>query len=222
MIKYIIGDIHKVITKIEDNSIDFIYTNPPYGITEKKWDTPLDWDQLWFHMWRVSKPNGIIAIHSSMPFTYTLLNSQKPKYHYIWKKNKITGFLSSKYQPLRITEEIFIFYKSTGTYNPQMIGNELIKKSKISKNPYYGNRIGTKKEEYQIGRFPTNFLEYPTEIRGDKTIPKKMVEFFIKTYSNENDTILDMTCHNKVVGNIAKELNRNYIGVDIDGTYIND
>ena len=82
MIKYITGDIHDVIKDIEDNSIDFLYTNPPFGITEAKWDKPLDWDNLWIEIWRVMKPKGIVALHCSMPFTYTLIKSQRPKYHY--------------------------------------------------------------------------------------------------------------------------------------------
>jgi len=213
---YIIGDIHNIIKDLETDSIDFIYTNPPYGITKKEWDKPLDWKNLWFDIWRVLKPNGIIAIHASMPFTYDLLETQRPKYHYIWKKNNSTGFFRAKLQPLRITEEIFIFYKQKHTYNPQMIGNELRKKTKIMPNSYYGNRVGTFKDEIQIGKYPTNFLDFKMEIRGGKTIPKKMVEFFIKTYTNENDTILDMTCHNKFVGDIALQLKRQYIGVDID------
>jgi len=214
---YIIGDIHNIIKELEDNSIDFIYTNPPYGTTEKEWDKPLDWENLWSDMWRVLKPDGVIALHASIPFTYTLLETQRPKYHYIWKKNNSTGFFRAKLAPLRTTEEIFIYYKNKHTYNPQMIGNQIIKKrKKFSKNSYYGSRVGTFKEEIQIGKYPTNFLDFKIEVRGGKTIPKKMVEFFIKTYSNENDTILDMTCCNKFVGNIATELKRQYIGVDIN------
>jgi len=215
---FINGDIHKVIKELEDNSIDFIYTNPPYGTTEKEWDKPLDWINLWPDMWRVLKPNGVIALHASIPFTYTLLETQRPKYHYIWKKNNSTGFFRAKLAPLRTTEEIFIYYqKAKHTYNPQMIGNQIIKKrKKFTKSGYYGSRIGTFKDDIQIGKYPTNLLDFKIEIRGGKTIPKKMVEFFIKTYSNENDTILDMTCCNKFVGNIATELKRQYIGVDIN------
>ena len=130
MIKYILGDIHNVIKDIDDNSIDFLYTNPPFGITEAKWDKPLDWDNLWLDIWRVMKPSGIVALHCSMPFTYTLIQSQTPKYHYCIKKNNKTGFLFCKKQPLRETEEVLIYYKKPGTYNPQMIGN---KERKVTK-----------------------------------------------------------------------------------------
>ena len=100
MIKYIQGDIHDVIKNIEDNSIDFIYTDPPFSTTKANWDKPLRWEELFEEMWRVLKPNGIIALHSAIPFTYELLKYEKPKYNYNWKKNNSTGFLTSKYQGL--------------------------------------------------------------------------------------------------------------------------
>ena len=87
---YIKGDIHEVIKTLETDSIDFIYTDPPFNSqTKAKWDTNLKWDLLFTEMWRVLKPNGIIALHSAIPFTYDLLKYEKPKYNYSWKKNKI-------------------------------------------------------------------------------------------------------------------------------------
>ena len=123
--EYVQGDIHKEILQINDNIVNLIYTSPPYGITEAEWDKPLDWDMLFPEMWRVLKPNGIIVLHASMPFTYELLKYDKPKYHYTWKKSQGTNFFKAKLQPIRITEEIFVYYKKPGTYNPQMIGNEI-------------------------------------------------------------------------------------------------
>jgi len=219
MIKYILGDIHNVIKDIDDNSIDFLYTNPPFGITQATWDKPLDWNNLWLDIWRVMKPTGIVALHCSMPFTYTLINSQTPKYHYCIKKNIKTGFLRSKLQPLRNIEEVLIYYKKTGTYNPQMIGNteRIIKrkhKRKLGQN-YYGAIKDIPTTTYR-GYYPSTFLENKINKRGGKSISDDIITYFIKTYSNEGDTILDMCCHNKVVGNLVKKLNRNYIGVDIN------
>ena len=186
MIKYINGDIHDVIKTLEDNSIDFIYTDPP--------------------------------------FTYELLRYEKPKYHYSWRKNNSTGFLSSKYQPLRQMEEIFIYYKKSGTYNPQMVGTKIFKKRNVKyggKNGYWGEDGINKQNEYNkdeghVGTYPTTFKEW--DIRKDNsgiTRTDEQIDYFIKTYSNETDTILDMTCCNKYVGNRCEILNRNYIGVDI-------
>lgn len=216
---FIKGDIHKVIKTISSNSIDLIYTNPPFGITNKSWDTKLDWDSLWIDIWRVLKPKGIAVIHSSMPFTYDLILSQKPRYHYIWVKDNSTNFFNVKYQPLRKHEEILIFYKKSGTYNPQMIGTQIIKEDKARESTYYNNNSKDKyknKNSTHIGKYPTTILNFKTDIRNGKTICDEMIQFFIKTYSNENDTILDMTCHSNIVRNIVEKLNRKYIGVDIN------
>ena len=179
---YIQGDIHNVIKTIESNSIDLIYTNPPFGITNKKWDKPLRWNELWKDIWRILKPKGIVLIHASKPFSYKLIQSQTPKYNYVWIKNNSTGFFNAKIQPLRKVEEIYVFYNDNHTYNPQMIGNKKYKKSKNYKNDYYGGRTGKQSTEIQIGRYPTDVLEYPIKIRGGKTIPDKMIEKFILTY----------------------------------------
>ena len=224
-VKYIENDIHNEILNIEDNSIDLIYTSPPYGITEALWDKPLKWDILFPQMWRVLKPNGIIVLHASMPFTYELLKYQTPKYHYTWIKNIKTNFFKAKLQPLRQTEEVFIYYNKPGTYNPQMIGNKVFKKRYVKQgdtnNKYYGQRTNiqktyTSEEETHTGKYPSTVLEYP--VRVDNTGISRtddMIDFFIKTYSNEGDNILDLTCHNNYVGDRCKLLNRNYLGIDI-------
>tara|TARA_B100000780_G_scaffold149088_1_gene104200 strand:- start:34 stop:702 length:669 start_codon:yes stop_codon:yes gene_type:complete len=213
------GDIHDIIKTISTNSIDLIYTNPPFGITNKKWDKKLDWDLLWPEIWRVLKPTGIAVIHASMPFTYDLIRSQKPRYHYTWIKNNSTNFFNVKYQPLRKHEEILIFYKKSGTYNPQMIGDKIIKEDKARKSTYYNNNSKTKyenKHTVHVGNYPTTVLSFPSVIRGGKTISDKMIEYFIKTYSMETDTILDMSCHSNIVSKLVENLNRKYIGVDIN------
>ena len=222
--KYIEGDIHNVIKDIPDNSIDLIYTSPPYGITGAEWDKPLDWKNLFVDLWRVVKPTGIIVLHASMPFTYELLKYETPKYHYTWKKNNSTNFFKAKLQPLRNTEEVFVYYKKSGTYNPQMIGEQIIKKNytkHTSGQGYFGKRNNIDKSfisqtETHKGRYPTTFLDY--KIRKGKsgiTRPDEMMDYFIKTYSNENDTILDLTTHNNFLGDRCIKLKRNFIGVDI-------
>lgn len=231
MKQYIEGDIHEVIKTLDDASVDFIYTDPPFGTTKATWDTPLDWSQLFPEMWRVLKPCGIICLYASIPFTYELLKYEKPKYHYSWKKNNKTGFLQSKIQPLRQMEEIFIYYKKPGTYNPQMEGNEYHPKRNVKigseKHQYWGVRDNITKDlhgkksyivegEGHRGRFPTTFKEW--KIRKDNTgitRDDEQIDYFIKTYTNEDDTILDMTCHNNYVGDRCELLNRNYIGVDL-------
>lgn len=220
---FIEGDIHKVIKDFDDNTFNLIYTSPPYGTTNAEWDKPLKWDMLFTELWRVLKDDGIIVLHASMPFTYELLKYETPKYHYCWKKNNSTNFFKAKIQPLRDIEEVFVYYKKNGTYNPQMIGNKFYKK-KLNKmgsnNAYYDIRDNIDKSKYgeggHKGRYPTTFLEY--KVRRDDTgitRPDEMMDFFIKTYSNEGDLVLDFTCHNDYSGKRCEALNRKFIGVDI-------
>ena len=220
MTTYIQGDIHDVIQTIEDNSIDMIYTDPPFSITRAKWDKPLRWSELFKDMWRVLKPTGIIVLYASMPFTYELLKHDQPKYHYTWIKNNSTGFLSCKYQPLRQTEEIFVYYKKTGTYNPQMIGTTYINKRNVkygsAENQYWGD--SKKKDDIgHVGKHPTNILTYPIrKNHSGVTRTDEHIDHFIKTYTNEGDTILDMTCCCDYVGLRCDALERQYIGVDLE------
>tara|TARA_R110000796_G_scaffold212571_1_gene328679 strand:+ start:25 stop:720 length:696 start_codon:yes stop_codon:yes gene_type:complete len=224
MIDYIEEDIHTAILKLPENTFDLIYTSPPYAITNAEWDKPLDWDMIFPEMWRVLKPNGIIVLHSSMPFTYELLKYEKPKYHYCWLKNNTTGFFQAKLQPLRDIEEVFVYYKKPGTYNPQMVGDQWFPKRNVlhgGKHKYFGTRTNIAKSEVSkteghTGKYPTTLLKY--NIRKDGTGITRtddMMDYFIKTYSNENDNILDITTHNNYLGDRCKILNRNFLGIDI-------
>ena len=154
-----------------------------------------------------------------MPFTYTLIKSQTPKYHYSVKKSNPTGFFFSKKQPLREVEEVLIYYKKAGTYNPQMIGDVIRHMPKTTGNcgqNYYNGRNKPQPAKTYKGYFPTTLLHNNLKRRGGKSVCDELITYFIKTYSNENDTILDMTCCNDVVGNLCKELKRNFIGIDIN------
>jgi len=230
MKRYIEGDIHNVIKTLEDDSVDFIYTDPPFNTTEAIYENSLDWETLFKEMWRVLKPTGIICLYSALPFTYELYKYEKPKYHYCWKKNNTTCHFHARYMPLRCMEEINIYYKKRGTYNPQMEGTEFYPKTfkkQKDKQEHYGRRNNIEKSyvsktEGHIGKYPSTFREW--NIRRDSTGITRddiQIDYFIKTYSNENDTILDMTCHNNYVGDRCELLNRNYIGIDIELKNIN-
>ena len=209
-------DIHDYIKTLKDDSINLIYTSPPYGTTDAKWDKPLRWKEIFKEMWRVLKNDGIIVLHASMPFTYELLKYETPKYHYSWEKNNSTNFFKAKKQPLRKTEEVFVYYKKQGTYNPQMIGDKIYKKTSNKNSQYYGERKKyVPKKETQKGQYPTTHLKYPIRRKNDITRCDKMIEFFIKTYSNEGDLVLDLTTCNKIVGTITTKLKRNFIGCEI-------
>lgn len=213
------GDIHEEILKLNSNSINLIYTNPPFFTTENEWDKKLNWKILFTEMWRVLKPNGKIILHCSIPFTYDLIKVERPKYHYVWVKDRPTNFFHAKNQPLRQQEEVLVYYKKKGVYNPQMIGTEFYKKGTAGKSKYYGSRgenKTTNNTEGHFGKYPNNILYYPRHIRGFSTRNNDLVDYFIKTYSNEGDTILDITCYNYLTGHRAIKLNRNYIGIDLN------
>ena len=231
MVDYITGDIHDIIKTIETDSIDFIYTDPPFGITKATWDKGLDWENLFPEMWRVLKPTGIICLYAYIPFTYDLLQYEKPKYNYSWVKNNKTNFFHAKYQPLRQVEEIFIYYKKRGTYNPQMEGDKEYSKRNVQvggRNAYYdgieGDKLKDKANEYKSKDGETHTGKYPStyqtwEIRRDNTgitRTDEQIDYFIKTYTNEGDKILDMTCNCEYVGNRCKKLKRKYLGVDLN------
>lgn len=231
MATYIEGDIHEVIQTLEDNSIDLIYTDPPFGITKASWDQPLDWEYLFPEMWRVLKPQGKIILYASVPFTYELLQYDTPKYHYSWHKNNSTGFFTAKKQPLRCMEEIFVYYKETGehsTYNPQMVGSESYKRRNLihtGGSGYFTSSEGAKmpthnhetEEGSHKGKYPTTYKNWSIrKEKGGITRTDEQIDYFIKTYSNEGDVVLDMTCHTNYVGDRCLVLDREYIGIDIE------
>ena len=224
-------DCYDEIKQIETNSIDFIYFNPPFGITGNDWDKSLDYTKLWEHFWRVLKPKCCVVIHSSGKFTYELISTQLKyfKYKWFWNKMRKTGHLSSKYQPLKNIEEICVFYKRSPKYNPQM---KLMDKPysrgynrpKLSNTNYFGVRSGTfvqPKKKYTHS-YPTHLLKFKRRSHKYSTRPDDLCEYIIKTYTDENDVVLDITMSDSQVGKACKKLKRNYIGFEINSERFND
>ena len=217
MATYIQGDIHEVIKTLDTDSVQLLYTNPPFGITECKWDTSLAWSpEFWAEIWRVMVPTGIVVLHASGKFADLLTASQlnTKRYEYVWVKNRVTGHMFSKFQPMRQTERVMVFYRKNGTYNRQMRGDEVHATRYTKANDYYTRGKTKPPDTHHVGRNPTDVLNYPVHIRDGKTVSDAMVEYFVRTYSNPGDTVLDMTCHNEVVGNVVTKLGRSYTGVD--------
>jgi len=219
------GDIHKIIKELPDNTYNLLYTNPPFNsLTGAKWDTVLNWNELFDDIWRIMKPNGIVVLHSSQRFTIELCAAdiKNFKYKYIWKKECATNFLACKYQPLRVCEDICVFYKKAGTYNPQMIGDTEYKyrKNGFGTNQNYYKTVKDQKiikqKESHNGRFPNDLLIYKRNIKGAGTRPDDLIDFIIKTYSNEGDEVLDITCYDYRSGLRCLELNRHYTGIDLN------
>ena len=211
------------IKTLENNSVELIYFDPPFGITEADYDKSLDWENLWIEMWRVLKQRGTIVIHSSQPFTFDLVASQRKyfKYNWYWDKSSKTGHLFSKKQPMRKIEEICVFYKGGNNYYPQ---TTLKDKSIVVKNTKgsYFKRTDEKCEYIVKYNYPDHLLKFNRRNHKYSTRPIELCEYIIKTYTNENDLVLDLTCSDGQSGIACKNLNRNYIGVDRDSNMIAD
>jgi len=209
------------IKTLTSNSIDLIYFDPPFGITEANYDNNLDWDNLWIEMWRVLKPTANIVIHSSQPFTYDLISSQRKYFRYCWYWNKHskTGHLFSKKQPMRQIEEICVFYKK-GVYYPQTTKKDKPTKTYNTSGNYFDR---TQNKQYINNlNYPTHLLEYKRRNHKYSTRPVELCEYIIKTYSKENDLVLDLTCSDGQSSIACRNLKREYIGVDISPQMIED
>ena len=155
-------DCHVFLQNLDDESVQLFLVDPPYAITKHDWDSPLRWDELWPIMWKKLRKNGCIAIHSSIPFTIDIINSQRLHFTYWWTghKTRKTGFLNANRMPLRNTEEICIFYKQQTKYHPQMTNIDRITVKDNGKVP--SNSVGhyNHVSKKYTGYFPTTLQSF--------------------------------------------------------------
>ena len=233
------GDCLEVMKTIESGSIDAIITDPPYGTTACKWDSVIDFELMWEQLNRIIKPNGAIVLFGSEPFSSALRmsNIKNYKYDWVWYKNAVSGFANAKRQPMRNHELISVFYNKQCKYYPIKESRDLSKKS-IERHKYNFNTTTEIKsnvygEMKRIKNKP-NDLCYPKTIKKFNCIvnnskqrvhptqkPVALMEYLIKTYTNENETVLDFTMGSGSTGVAAKNLNRNFIGIEQDEKYFN-
>ena len=225
------GDCLEVMKSIPDGSIDSIITDPPYGTTACKWDSVIDFDLMWEQLNRIIKPNGAIVLFGSQPFTSALImsNPKKFKYEWIWQKSHATGHLNSKKQPMRQHENICVFYNKQCTYNPQMIKKSYIdKRTKSGQDKKVGVYSDFKKVERQIevtDGYPKTIQYFATPFKGGEggkhptQKPLSLMEYLIRTYTNENETILDFTMGSGSTMVACQNTNRNGIGIEQDEKY---
>lgn len=217
------GDCLEIMKDISDKSIDMILCDLPYGTTKNKWDSIIPLDKLWKHYERIIKDNGAIVLTAQTPFDKVLghSNLKMLKYEWIWIKQQGTGFLNSKKMPLKATENILVFYKKPPKYNPQMrtgFKPYVCKSGKGSSN--YGEQIQV--TTISDGeRYPLNWIEFPydKEKLHPTQKPVALLEYLIKTYTNENDLVLDNCMGSGGTGVACKKLGRNFIGIELDETY---
>jgi len=225
--KLINDDCLKVMSTIPDKSIDLILTDPPYGTTQCKWDSVIPFESMWKELKRITKDNGCIALFGSEPFSSYLRmsNIDDFKYDWIWQKSKSTNYLNSKKQPLRNNEIISIFYKKQCSYFPQMEKGEPYDKGyALRTTEVYGKQTPRLVKNVDGLRFPKSIIYFKTAEAEGKIIhptqkPIALLEYLIKTYTNENDTVLDFTMGSGSTGVASKKLNREFIGIELDKIY---
>ena len=233
-IELIQGDCLEKMKDIPDGSIDMILCDLPYGTTACKWDTIIPFEPLWEQYERIIKDNGAIVLTASQPFTTKLISSNESlfKYEFIWIKNKPTGFINAKNAPLKKHENVLVFSKGKTAncnknnmiYNPQgLIEISKFKKSKYDKNDILGTRPCRKNDGYtqKYSNYPTSILEFNGEANPVHPTqkPVALFEYLIKTYTNEGDLVLDNCMGSGTTGVSCKNLNRNFIGIELDPEY---
>lgn len=218
------GDCLEILQHLPDKCIDMVICDLPYGTTQNKWDSVIDLDRLWQEYTRVVKDNGAIILTSQGIFTAKLIlsNEKHFKYKVVWEKSKPTNFLNAKKQPLRKHEDVCIFYKKQPTYNPQMKEGEPydkgVRKDQLSGS--YGNFNPTHVKS-DGKRYPTDIVYFKTsESEGQVWHPtQKPVElgrYFIRTFTNEGDLILD-NCFGSGSFLVAAALEkRNFVGIELN------
>lgn len=205
--------------------VDCIITDPPYGTTSCKWDSVIPFDEMWKRLNKLIKPNGAIVLFGNMPFTAVLVNSNLKgyKHHWIWEKNRGVGFQVARYRPMMQHEDIITF-TSKGervNYYPQMIKLDKPKKYSYSSKTEHCETL-TKKGSYFVdSKYPTNIIKCD---KVHKTIhptqkPIDLMEYLIRTYTLENELILDFTMGSGSTGVACMNTNRNFIGIELDEKY---
>jgi DNA modification methylase len=221
-----LGDCLERMKEIPDGSVDMVLADPPYGTTSCKWDTVIDLPLMWEQLKRVIKPNGAIVLFGAEPFSSVLRisNINQYKYDWVWnKKNSGSGLLAKK-QPLRIVENVMVFYAKQSTYKP------IMEKGLMRNKKSYGSRKGSVTGEIKESQnnvnddyYPKNIIEISNSVNKGKQHPTQkpaaLMEYLIKTYTNEGETVLDFTIGSGTTGVAAKNLGRKFIGIEMDETY---
>jgi len=232
------GDCLQVLPSIPSGSIDAIITDLPYGTTACKWDTIIPLEPMWKEVKRVLKPNGAFITTASQPFTSALIMSNPSmfKCEWIWIKNMVTGFASAKYKPMIGHESIVVFGKGRITYNPilektisdltvSFVKNGTKHRQKGHESPHsFGLKKNTKVTDYRDMVYPKTYQYFDCVPRRNGMLhptqkPVELYEYFIKTYTNEGDTVLDICMGSGTTIKAARRTGRNSIGIEKDKHY---
>ena len=223
------GDCLELMAQIPDGSVDMVLCDLPYGTTACKWDAVLPFEPLWAEYRRVAKVNAAIVLTASQPFTTALIasNLKHFKYCWIWDKVRGVGFQIAKFRPMMRTEDVVVFGNGNGalaTYNPQMVERDKIKKSKCyssSDSSPLAYNDGLERE--YTHKYPTNVIEASNASQKGKVHPTQkpvaLMEYLIRTYTNEGETVLDNCMGSGTTGVACANTGRNFIGIEKDDKY---
>ena len=232
-VKLFKGDCLELMEQIEDESIDLVLSDPPFGMTANKWDSVIPFDELWKQYSRVIKERGAICLFGQEPFSSLLRvsNLKMFRYDWIWEKPKASGFLLAKKRPLSAHEVVSVFYKRMPTYNPQFTeGKPYVREFKEGQqgsqsesynrvpNPLKTRKSSGKRYPRSVQKFTTSEFDdfhgsHPTQK------PVALLEYLIKTYTNDGMTVLDNTMGSGSTGVACVNTNRNFIGMELDEDY---
>lgn len=221
----ILGDCIEEMKNIKDKSVDIVLTDPPYGTTACKWDSIVPFSPMWKELKRITK--GPILIFGTEPFSSALRmsNIKEFKYDWIFEKSEAVGHLNAKKQPLRAHEVVSVFYNKQVSYFPQMSHGHTRKVSLRGdpNTPIYGQQ--NKVPYDSTSRYPRSVLKFSKDKQKEKFHPTQkpvsILEYFIKTYSVEGETVLDFTMGSGSTGVACKNLGRKFIGIENDECYFN-
>ena len=223
------GDCLERMKEIPSGSVDLILTDPPYQSTALSWDSIIPFEPMWSELKRIIKPNGACVLFSAQPFTTNLIYSNMKcfKYSMVWKKSKCGSPLTAKYKPLTKHEDINVFslHKKTLKYYPQMSEGKPYKR-KFTENKVNNMGFGIKGVETDNNgtRHPTTILDYPQQWRRQDQVhptqkPVELMEFLIKSFSMENEVVLDFTAGSFSTGVACLNTNRRFIGIEMEEKY---
>ena len=222
------GDCLELMSGLTDSSIDMVLCDLPYGTTQNKWDSVIQFEPLWAHYWRVLKKNGAVVLTAAQPFTSALVMSQVQnfRHEWVWVKNKSSGHLNANRRPMRSHEDILVFSNGRPHYYPQK--TEGHKPGNYAKRAAQSSNYGyAEPTEYggQTSRFPRTVLEFSVlnNDSDDRLHPTQkpvaLMEYLIKTYTKEGETVLDNCMGSGTTGVACINTSRNFIGMERDEKY---